>query len=394
MQLQNYRFAFRGAAYLLSSLVVGFPITGRSAVPDTNHSPSVLVTPASPLPFPGGQFDHSYYHGPDAAKILADCNSPLEWRGDTLYVFNSWDQVWRGEGPDALHLRRGTEVQMDPALKDLRLWMESTHRDEKGVLYGWVHNEYPNVCPNRTRTMPSGHPLLARIAALRSTDNGKSWKSLGWVMPGRPDELKCDTEGTYYVGGFGDFSTFVDKEKQYIYIFFASYARDFAEQGLAVARMRYADRSQPVGKLAIWDGGKWTPWPDEHGHIAPFVPAAADIHTKNGKIFWGPSIHWNTYLNKYVMVVNQTKNAAWDTDGQYVLFSDTLSDPRAWSKPVKFMDWEQTHQSQPTVYGHGWYVQIVGIGKGETDKLASQTARLFLDGQSSWQIRFRKPGEE
>jgi len=93
------------------------------------------------------------------------------------------------------------------------------------------------------------------------------------------------------------------------------------------------------------------------------------------------------------MVVNQTRNAAWDTDGQYVLFTDTLSDPRAWSKPVKFLDWNELQKSHPPDVKYGWYVQIAGTGPGESDKLASQTARLFLEGRSQWQIRFRKPGE-
>jgi hypothetical protein len=388
--IDHVRRTLRSHAYCI---LVAFPLAAQSQVYGPPSGPSVSVTRVPQIRFPGGKFHHEA-PDPNEAKVLADCNSPLEWIERTLYVFNSWTETWRGQGPDLAHLHQGSVVQMDPQLKDLRLWMESTYRDEKGVLYGWVHNEYPNVCPNRVRTMASGHPLLARIAALRSTDNGKSWKSLGWVMEGRPNDLKCDTEGMWYVGGFGDFLAFVDKEREYIYIFFASYTRDVEEQGLAVARLRYADRDQPLAKLSVWDGGQWKPWPKDTGHITPVLPVAVDIHSKGGKIFWGPSIHWNTYLNKYVMLVNQTRDAAWDTDGQYVLFSDNLADPNAWTKPVKFMDWEETHKSDPGAYGHGWYVQIAGTGPGETDKLASRNARLFLDGQSSWEIRFRKPGEQ
>ena len=390
MNLQRIRVV----SLLITGALIALPMIGRCQEAIVKNGPSVVITPAPALRFPGGRWRPEAEMPEEIKAVAADCASPLEWLGDTLYVFNSWDQIWRGDGPDLLHLQRGEETLVVAPIKDLRLWLESTHRDDKGVMYGWVHNEYPNVCPDRARTMRSGHPLLARIAAVRSTDEGKSWKSLGWLMEGRPDQLKCDTDGTYYVGGFGDFTAFVDREREFVYIFFASYVRDIAEQGLAVARMRYADRDQPVGKLSIWNNGRWEPWPDEHGHITPILPVGADIHTKGGKIFWGPSIHWNTYLNQYVMVVNQTRDAAWDTDGQYVLFTDTLADPRRWTKPVKIMDWEQTHKAHPNDYGHGWYVQIAGTQKGETDKLASQTARFFIDGHSYWQIRFRKPGEE
>jgi hypothetical protein len=389
-----------GQGHLITRVVLRGVCIGLSIVPiatlcgaaPVSNIPSVVVTPAPAISFPGGKFYLSWADTQTTA--VADCNSPLEWIDGTLYVFNSLERVWRGQGPDLEHLTRGNSAYIDPTLADLRLWMEGTHRDAKGVLYGYVHNEYPNVCPDRVRTLPSGHPLLARIGALRSTDNGKSWKNQGWLMDGRPKALKCDTEGTYYVGGVGDFVAFVDNERQYIYFFFASYAREFAEQGLGVARLAYADRDRPIGKLTVWNGHAWEPSPDgELRHIKPMLPAAADIHTKEGKIFWGPSVHWNTYLKKYVMVVNQTRNAAWDTDGQYVLFTDTLSDPRAWSKPVKFLDWNELQKSHPPDVKYGWYVQMAGTGPGESDKLASQTARLFLEGRSQWQIRFRKPGE-
>jgi hypothetical protein len=42
------------------------------------------------------------------------------------------------------------------------------------------------------------------------------------------------------------------------------------------------------------------------------------------------------------------------------------------------------------------YPQAIGTDKSrrETDKLAGKTARLFVRGQSKWELEFRKPGEK
>lgn len=344
--------------------------------------PSVELASAPTVKFPGG------HNAERKADFIADCGSPLHWVGDTLYVFNSWENPWRGQGPDLFHLERGSATKMDPALDKLWLWLESTWKDDNGNLYGWVHNEFPNVCPNTSRSdLPApGYPVLARVGAVKSSDNGTNWQSLGFVMDGRPNDLKCDGQGPWYAGGVGDLCVFLDNQKEYFYFFFASFATKTSEQGLCVARMPFAERDNPVGKVMIWHNGKWEQPAVGGGAVTPFLPIVGDVHSKDCQLFWGPSIHWNTYLKKYVMVVNRTINSKWETEGQYVLFADRLDDPNAWTRPVKFTD--------PKTSGtRGWYVQVVGTGKGETDKLASRTARLFLDGESKWEIRFKKTDE-
>ena len=93
------------------------------------------------------------------------------------------------------------------------------------------------------------------------------------------------------------------------------------------------------------------------------------------------------------MVVNRTRDARWSTEGIYILFNDDVANPTGWSKPVKIMDRDEAILANPAKPGNGWYAEIFGTGKGETDKIASQAARLFLDGQSRWEIRFHKAGE-
>ena len=46
------------------------------------------------------------------------------------------------------------------------------------------------------------------------------------------------------------------------------------------------------------------------------------------------------------------------------------------------------------VLNNGWYPQVIGTAKGETDKLAGRTARLFLGGLSNLEIEFVKPGDK
>jgi len=371
----------------LPLLLLAFvPVTAWTAEPPAAAAPlpTFAVTPAERIAFPGG-------HNPNRGRdFTADCCSPLFWNGDTLHVINSWERPWVGSGPDLFHLKRGAAATIDPRLEGLWLWLESVWRDEDGTLYGWMHNEFPGVCSQEARTgMPAaapGYPVLSRIAAVRSKDNGRTWESLGFIFDGRPKEIRCDTKGPWYAGGVGDFGVIADREQEYFCIFFSSFAPDVAEQGMCMARYRVKDRDDPVGKVRIWHEGRWDQPAVGGGRVTPLLPIEGDIHREDGHIFWGASVHWNTHLERHVMVINRTRNSRWDTEGQYILFSGDLADPRSWSRPERLID--------PKLVGKGWYVQVVGTGKGETDTLASGKARLFIDGESKWEITFEKPGEQ
>jgi hypothetical protein len=93
--------------------------------------------------------------------------------------------------------------------------------------------------------------------------------------------------------------------------------------------------------------------------------------------FWGPSIHWNTHLKRYVMLLNRAKGTGWVQEGVYVSFSAKLDDPRRWSQPQKILD------------GGRWYPQVIGDpAERGTDKLAGKTARLYLSGISEHEVVF------
>lgn len=95
-------------------------------------------------------------------------------------------------------------------------------------------------------------------------------------------------------------------------------------------------------------------------------------------VFWGPSIHWNTYLEQYVMLLNRAKDEVFGQDGVYVSFGKTLA-PDGWSTPVRILP------------GGTWYPQVFGSEAGlGTDRMAGQRARFFMMGRSQHMIEFQR----
>jgi hypothetical protein len=148
--------------------------------------------------------------------------------------------------------------------------MESVIQAEDGTLYGYYHHEPVGVCGNSTKTAPA-------IGAARSTDGGLVWDDLGIVIEASPRSRRCNTDNLYFVGGEGDFSAVLDRASEYVYFFFSSYAGDVDGQGVAAARMAWADRDRPAGKVMKWRAGVLSA-PGLEGRAAPFFPASASWH--------------------------------------------------------------------------------------------------------------------
>jgi hypothetical protein len=109
--------------------------------------------------------------------------------------------------------------------------------------------------------------------------------------------------------------------------------------------------------------------------LRPTSPWHDGIQAAN--VFWGPSIHWNTSVNRYIMLLNRTRDEAFNNEGIYVSFAGRLDDPRGWSAPQKILK------------GGNWYPQVAGAEPGiGTDKQAGRFARLFLTGRSNHYIEF------
>src|SRR5205814_1978193 len=108
------------------------------------------------------------------------------------------------------------------------------------------------------------------------------------------------------------------------------YPSELSEQGVAVARMSWTDREQPVGKVWKWSQGHWDQ-PGLGGHVSPIFRAAVDWHRADADAFWGPSIHWNSHVRGYVMLLNRAKDGRFAQEGIYVAFNKRLDDPTCWS---------------------------------------------------------------
>jgi hypothetical protein len=100
------------------------------------------------------------------------------------------------------------------------------------------------------------------------------------------------------------------------------------------------------------------------------------------------------------MVLNHAIDTRLKGGGVYISFNRHIGDPNGWSKPRMILDRAQVQDltrggsAQPNSLENGWYPEIIGTGKGESDKLCGQTGRLFVAGISRMEITFVKPGQK
>lgn len=342
--------------------------------------PKAVLVSVTPLLLPG----------------TVDSNSPMVWDLEDglhkLFAMTSHSgrpSIAFGSALD--RLGANAEVSLSPH-PGHGVWMEAVVSDEVETWYGFYHNEWPaEACGRPDRA-------VARIGAAKSTDRGRTWQNLGIVLQATPDTTACDSPNKYIIGGVGDLSVMLDADKKYLYLFYSQYQKQQAAQGVAVARLQWADRDRPAGRLSIWRGGIWERNAGRREFIAvpgmmrrrvewsypaatPLVAAAQAWHDADGRVdaFWGPAVHWNTALEQYVMLLNRARDESYTQEGIYISFAPRLNDPSLWSAPQKLLN------------GGKWYPQVVGSAPGTgTDKLAGASARFFMSGRSDWLINFSK----
>jgi hypothetical protein len=325
-----------------------------------------------------------------------DSNSPGVWdlsEGESrLYVMTSSNGVPRlASGSGLGRLGASEDVTLTPHPGN-GVWMEAIVADEAGRWYGYYHNEIPAISCGRSDRS------VARIGAARSLDRGRTWENLGIILEAPPDTVACSSTNRYVIGGVGDLSVSLDATKTDLYLFFSQYGKAPEVQGVAVARLLWANRDRPAGRVTIWNDGVWEHgrWnrgpvtsPDgmvrrvwfEYPEGTPLVPTTQPWHNGDDRVnaFWGPSVHWNEFLQLYVMLLNRAQDESYTQEGIYVSFAAQLDDPSSWTVPRKILN------------GGGWYPQVFGTNPGSgTDKSAGSTARLFISGQSDFLISFAR----
>lgn len=304
-----------------------------------------------------------------AMPALADCNSPAHWRYGRLNLFMSAGSPQVSRGGDQFQLGATRPVRVD-ATEHLPIWIESTWLDSDGALYGWYHHEPAGIC--------GGALTTPRIGAAVSYNNGRSFHDLGIVLDSG-DPVDCSAANGFFAGGHGDFSVILDRDREYFYFLFGNYGGDASSQGVAIARMKFEDRTSPAGAVWKYSAGAWDE-PGLGGRITPIFPAAVSWQLPGTDSFWGPSIHWNTYLETYVMLLNRSCcRPMWPQEGIYASFNQDLTNPGGWTRPQKII-------SKPGDY----YPQVLGLEAGGTDTVAGQVARFYIHGRSKWEIFFQK----
>ena len=363
---------------LLPNVIPGSSRIATAVSSEALAVPRTTLTPAVTITLPG----------------TVDSNSPMVWDIEDgerkLFAFTSSDGVSRiASGAAVERLGRPAEISLLPH-PGHGVWMEAIVSDDVETWYGFYHNEWPaSACGRHDR-------MIARIGAAKSLDRGRSWQDLGAIIQATQSSTACDSENRYIIGGVGDLSVMLDDRKQYLYVFYSQYQRQPDTQGVAVARMRWADRDRPAGRMALWRNGIWEPGSGQREVVAlpgtmrrrlewtyppatPLVAPSQAWHDADDRVdaFWGPSVHWNTALEQYVMLLNRSKDEQYSQEGIYVSYAPSLDDPGAWTTPVKILN------------GGRWYPQVVGssVGTG-TDKVAGASARFFMSGRSDWVINF------
>jgi hypothetical protein len=328
------------------------------------------------------QINHIHIELEDAPVLRfpsgTDCNSPCWWSGGQFFILNSTGHPVRSSGADVEQLTRGANITYN-AWRDGGRWIESIHQEPDGTLFGWYHNEPAHLIGDEWQ-QGRQYPLTAPfIGAVVSYDNGLSWDDLGLVLAGGPETLNLDAHNYWFAGGNGDFSVILDRQGQYFYFLFGTYYKEVAQQGIALARMAYTDLRSPVGKVMKWHNGEWRQ-PGLNGSVSPILPVRADWYSPEPDTFWGPSVHWNTAIQQYVILMNRAIDPRWKQDGIYLSLTPDLADPHSWTPPLKILDEK------------GWYPQVVGCDTAlkETEREAGACSRLFIHGESKYLVRFSR----
>ena len=319
-----------------------------------------------------------------------DSNSPALWdmtnglsRFFVVTSYNGRPNIAVGRSLTQLGAARPASLEPWPGGG---VWMEAIVPDVDGTWYGYYHNEMPAsvVCPGSNKVIP-------RIGAARSRDRGHTWAQLGIILEAPAAAFSCDTTNVFFVNGVGDFSVQLDPDSRDLYFFFSQYERSTTQQGIAVARLAWADRDDPVGKLMLWRTRVWVPaaravangdeltWAYGVGTSLFSVTDGWHDDGMTTNEFWGPSVHWNSFLQMYVMLLNRAKDTKYNQEGIYISFSNRLDDPRTWQIPSKILN------------GGSWYPQVIGLDEGTgSDKLAGEWARFFMAGTSQYLIHFTR----
>jgi hypothetical protein len=217
--------------------------------------------------------------------------------------------------------------------------LQSTWRDPlTSVIHGWYHAEVPVTRSNGC------YATYASIGYATSMNNGYSFTKRGVVLtsPYPNDPSVCLGQGVQGPN--------VIESGPYLYMFFTiENTRMPVLGGIGVAR---ASKDNPA-EWRHYDDGAFDQ-PGKGGEITPII-ARGGINNE----IWNPSVSWNAYLQKYIML-----HADYDNEG--AIYLRTSQDLFAWSAPILVMP-------ASTQYGYRYPTLF-----GETDDVTAQNGWVYF----------------
>lgn len=305
-----------------------------------------------------------------------DGNSPSFWNESGFNLFSSTgnpEMISTSASQFGPFWSRNVDVARQ---QHIPLWIEAAWRDDDGTIFGWYHHEPGGICPGKGLTAP-------KIGAVISYDGGQTIEDLGIVLESGYGP-NCNAENGFFAGGHGDFSVVLDQNRKHFYFLFTNYGGPASEQGVAIARLAFEDRFHPAGAVRKLYEGNWDE-PGAGGRTSPIFPAARPWERSDADSFWGPAIHFNTYLQKYVILMNRACcSPGWPQEGIYYVFGTDVTDPGTWGPIKRLMSGDEIG------YRPGYYPQVIGLGERETDSLAGERSRLYIQGGSTWELTFSR----
>ena len=247
------------------------------------------------------------------------------------------------------------------------LWIESTWADDDGAVYAWYHHE-EGVCP--TLSAP-------KIGALVSRDGGRSYEDLGIILESF-DAPDCEAANGYFAGGHGDFTVLPDASREYFYFYFSNYSGPPESQGIAVARMAFADRNWPAGQVFKFYNGSWGEpglggarhsgasgpcrlEPSGHGRLLGSLPALEHVPEPVRHAHEPCLLRAGMACRRNLRILQLRPR-----------------EPAPLVNAAKLLGAGEA----------GWYPQVIGLEPGGSDKLAGRVARLYIGSDSNHEILF------